>query len=64
MAAYAATAVCDARVFMPRDVKRAFVLESPACLAPTVTLVDGLITDAGRIAAERGGPWAGATCRR
>ena len=29
---------------------------SASCTAPNVTLVDGLITDAGRIAAENGGP--------
>ncbi len=40
---------------MPRDVKRPFVLEAELYGA-TVTLVDGLITDAGRVAAERGGP--------
>ena len=28
----------------------------PRCTAPNVTLVDGLITDAGRMAAEKGGP--------
>jgi threonine synthase len=55
MAAYAAAAGMEARVFMPRDVKRAFVDES-ALLGAHVELVDGLITDAGRLAAERGGP--------
>jgi threonine synthase len=53
MAAYAAKAGLEARVFMPRDVKRAFVDEC-TLLGATVELVDGLITDAGRIAAERG----------
>jgi threonine synthase len=55
LAAYAASAGLEARVFMPRDVKRPFVLECELYGAE-VTLVDGLITDAGRIAAERGGP--------
>jgi len=55
MAAYAAAAGIEARVFMPRDVKRPFVDES-LLLGAHVELVDGLITDAGRIAAERGGP--------
>jgi threonine synthase len=55
MAAYAAAAGLEAHVFMPRDVKRPFVLEAELYGAE-VTLVDGLITDAGRVAAERGGP--------
>jgi threonine synthase len=55
LAAYAARAGLEARVFMPRDVKKPFVLECELYGAE-VTLVDGLITDAGRIAAERGGP--------
>ena len=55
MAAYAAAAGLEARVFMPRDVKRPFIDES-ALLGAQVELVDGLITDAGRVAAERGGP--------
>jgi len=52
-AAYAARAGLEAKVFMPRDVKAPFVLECKLYGAD-VTLVDGLITDAGRIAAERG----------
>jgi threonine synthase len=52
-AAYAARAGLEAKVFMPRDVKLPFVLECQLYGAD-VTLVDGLITDAGRIAAERG----------
>jgi threonine synthase len=54
-AAYAATAGLDCEVFIPRDAKRPFVDE---CLlyGAHVTLVDGLITDAGRIAAETGAP--------
>ena len=53
MAAYAAAAGLEARVFMPRDVKRPFV-EECTLMGATVELVDGLITDAGRVAAERG----------
>ena len=55
MAAYAAAAGLEARVFMPRDVKRPFIQESEL-FGAHVELVDGVITDAGRIAAERGGP--------
>jgi threonine synthase len=54
-AAYAARAGLEAKVFLPRDVKPPFILESELYGA-AVTLVDGLITDAGRVAAERGGP--------
>ena len=55
MAAYAARAGIEAQVFMPRDVKRPFIRECELYGAH-VTLVDGLITDAGRIAAETGKP--------
>ena len=55
LAAYAARAGLGARVFMPRDVKAPFVRECELYGA-TVELVDGLITDAGRVAAERGTP--------
>src|SRR3954470_3167823 len=55
MAAYAAAAGLAAKVFMPRDVKRPFIRECELYGAD-VTLVDGLITDAGRIAAETGKP--------
>jgi threonine synthase len=55
MAAYAACAGLVAEVFLPKDVKRPFVREC-ALYGAHVTLVDGLITDAGRIAAERGKP--------
>ena len=55
MAAYAAAAGMEARVFMPRDVKRPFVDET-TLLGAHIELVDGLITDAGRVAAEQGGP--------
>jgi threonine synthase len=53
LAAYAARAGLEAQVFMPRDVKRPFIQECELYGAG-VTLVDGLITDAGRVAAERG----------
>jgi threonine synthase len=55
MAAYAALAGLQAQVFMPRDVKVPFIRECELYGA-AVTLVDGLITDAGRIAAEKGKP--------
>jgi threonine synthase len=55
MAAYAARASLGAQVFMPKDVKTPFIRECEIYGAE-VTLVDGLITDAGRIAAERGKP--------
>ena len=52
-AAYAAHAGLAARVFMPRDVKTPFIRECELYGAE-VTLVDGLITDAGRTAAAAG----------
>jgi len=55
LAAYAAAAGIEAHVFMPKDVKVPFIRECELYGAHVV-LVDGLITDAGRIAAERGGP--------
>jgi threonine synthase len=55
LAAYAAAAGLQAKVFMPRDVKRPFIRECELYGAE-VNLVDGLITDAGRVAAERGKP--------
>jgi len=51
MSAYAAKAGMKSFVFMPRDVPRPFISECKA-LGAEVTLVDGLITDCGRIAAE------------
>jgi threonine synthase len=54
-AAYAARAGLEAKVFLPRDVKPPFVREC-VLYGADVTLVDGLITDAGRQAAEQGGP--------
>ena len=53
MAAYAAKAGIEAKVFMPKDAKSPFVLECELYGAQ-VTLVEGLINDAGRIAAEQG----------
>ncbi len=55
LAAYAARAGLQAKVFMPQDVKAPFVRECQLHGAD-VTLVDGLITDAGRVSAERGQP--------
>ncbi|MSO30316.1 MAG: threonine synthase [Acidobacteria bacterium] len=55
MAAYAARAGLHAKVFLPKDVKEPFVREC-RLYGADIQLVDGLITDAGRIAAERGGP--------
>jgi threonine synthase len=55
MAAYAAAAGIEAKVFMPKDVKLPFIRECELYGAE-VNLVDGLITDAGRIAAEKGKP--------
>ena len=55
LAAYASRAGLEAKVFMPADVKRPFISECELYGA-AITLVDGLITDAGRVAAERGKP--------
>jgi threonine synthase len=55
LAAYAACAGLHAEVFLPKDVKPPFEREC-RLYGAEVTLVDGLITDAGRIAAERGAP--------
>jgi threonine synthase len=55
MAAYAAKAALHAEVFLPKDVKPPFAREC-VLYGAGVTLVDGLITDAARVAAERGGP--------
>jgi threonine synthase len=51
MSAYAALAGMEAYVFMPKDVPPLFVAECRA-LGAEVMLVDGLITDCGRVAAE------------
>ena len=53
LAAYAAAAGIEAHIFMPRDVPQANYLECKAYGAH-VTLVDGLISDCGRMVAERG----------
>jgi threonine synthase len=52
MSAYAALTGMPAHVFMPRDVPQPFLAECRA-LGAQVTLVDGLISDAGRVAAEK-----------
>jgi threonine synthase len=52
MAAYAAAAGLEAHIFMPRDVPQANYIECKA-FGANVTLVDGLISDCGRIVAER-----------
>ena len=52
MAAYAAAAGIEAYIFMPRDVPQANYIECKA-FGAHVTLVDGLISDCGRIVAER-----------
>ncbi|HEX7281795.1 MAG TPA: threonine synthase [Vicinamibacterales bacterium] len=54
-AAYAAAAGMRCEVFIPKDAKQPFVDE---CLlyGANVTLVDGLITDAGRVATETAKP--------
>jgi threonine synthase len=54
-AAYSAAAGLKCQVFIPKDAKRPFVDEC-RLYGAEVTLVDGLITDAGRLAAERGKP--------
>ncbi len=53
MSAYAALGGLEAHVYMPADVPLPFVAECRA-LGANVTLVDGLITDCGRQAAEEG----------
>ena len=50
LAAYAARAALGCHVFLPRDTARLFVLETEAYGA-RVTLVEGLISDAGRVCA-------------
>jgi threonine synthase len=57
-AAYASAAGMDCQVFLPRDAKQAFFDEC-VLYGAEVTKVDGLITDAGRVARERGkaGGW-------
>ncbi len=55
LAAYAAAAGIEAHIFMPQDVPIANQVECRAYGAH-LTLVDGLISDCGRIVAERKGP--------
>lgn len=52
LAAYAAAAGLEAHIFMPRDVPQSNFIECKA-FGANVTLVDGLISDCGRIVAER-----------
>jgi threonine synthase len=52
LAAYAARAGLEAYIFMPRDTPKANIVECQQTGAH-VTLIDGLITDCGRIVAER-----------
>lgn len=54
-AAYAAAAGMKCEVFIPRDAKQPFIDECRVYGA-NVTLVDGLITDAGRVATETAKP--------
>ena len=51
-AAYAAAAGMRCEVFMPRDAKQPFIDEC-RLYGANITLVDGLITDAGRMAGEK-----------
>jgi threonine synthase len=52
LAAYAARAGMEAHIFMPQDTPKANIIECEQTGA-FVTLVDGLITDCGKIVAER-----------
>jgi threonine synthase len=52
LAAYAAAAGLKAHVFLPRDISKLFVMETEAYGAH-VEMVDGLITDAGRVCAAK-----------
>jgi threonine synthase len=52
LAAYAAAAGIEAHIFMPKDVPFANYLET-MLYGANVTLVDGLISDCGRLVAER-----------
>ena len=51
-AAYAAAAGLQCEVFMPRDAKQPFIDEC-RLYGANITLVDGLITDAGRMAGDK-----------
>ena len=52
LSAYAAAAGMEAHIFVPEDTPKACIVECKA-LGANVTLVDGLITDCGKIVAER-----------
>jgi threonine synthase len=52
LAAYAVAAGIEAHIFMPRDVPQSNFIECKA-LGAHVTLIDGLISDCGRMVAER-----------
>ncbi len=52
LAAYAAKAGLPAFIFMPRDTPKANIIECEQ-MGASVTLIDGLITDCGKIVAER-----------
>jgi threonine synthase len=52
LAAYAAVAGVEAHIFMPRDVPQSNFVECKS-FGASVTLVDGLISDCGRLVAER-----------
>ena len=52
LAAYAALAGMEAHIFVPQDTPQANIIECSA-LGANVTLVDGLITDCGKIVAQR-----------
>jgi threonine synthase len=52
LAAYAAAAGLESYIFMPRDVPQSNFIECKA-FGANVTLVDGLISDCGRMVAER-----------
>lgn len=52
LSAYAALAGMEAHIFVPDDTPKACIVECKA-LGAHVTLVDGLITDCGKIVAER-----------
>ncbi len=52
LAAYSAAAAIEAHIFMPKDVPQANFIECKA-FGANVTLVDGLISDCGRMVGER-----------
>lgn len=54
-AAYAAAAGMKCEVFIPKDAKQPFIDEC-RLYGANVTLVEGLITDAGKVATEKGKP--------